>query len=87
MNKIEFFKNKKIKIIKNIYIFFLWSKQCNDMKTFFFGGGGGIFYILLSLQAIRNTSSFVFSSCAPFSGLLSLGHECAHYSTVLDSFP
>ncbi len=26
------------------------------------------------------------SSCAPFSGLLSLGRECAHYTTVLDSF-
>ncbi len=29
----------------NIYIlflfFFLWSKQCNDMKTFFLRGGGG----------------------------------------------
>ncbi len=24
------------------------------------------------------------SSCAPFSGLLSLGRECAHYTTVLD---
>ncbi len=24
------------------HIIFLWSKQCNDMKTiFFFGGGGG----------------------------------------------
>ncbi len=32
MNKIEFFKKK---------YFFLWSKQCNDMKTIFFGGGGG----------------------------------------------
>ncbi len=30
MNKIEFFKKK---------VFFLWSKQCNDMNTF--GGGGG----------------------------------------------
>ncbi len=30
MNKVEFFKKKKKKI------FFLWSKQCNDMKTFFF---------------------------------------------------
>ncbi len=29
MNKIEFFKK---------YFFFLWSKQCNDMKTFFFRG-------------------------------------------------
>ncbi len=32
MNKIEFFKND---------FFFLWSKQCNYMKTFFFRGGGG----------------------------------------------
>ncbi len=23
------------------------------------------------------------SSCAPFSGLFSLGHECAHYTMVL----
>ncbi len=29
MNKIEFFTKKKM---------FLWSKQCNDMKTFFFRG-------------------------------------------------
>ncbi len=28
MNKIEFFKT---------IFFFLWSKQCNDMKTFFRG--------------------------------------------------
>ncbi len=28
-----------------------------------------------------------FSSCALFSGLLSLGHECAHYTTVSDFFP
>ena len=27
------------------------------------------------------------SSCAPFSGLLSLGCECAHYTTVSDCFP
>ncbi len=28
-----------------------------------------------------------FSSCALFSGLLSLGRECAHYTTVSDFFP
>ncbi len=37
-------KKKNIYIYIYIYIyiffFFLWSKQCNDMKTFFLGGGG-----------------------------------------------
>ncbi len=31
------FKKKKKNTEK--YIFFLWSKQCNEMKTFFGGGG------------------------------------------------
>ncbi len=41
MIKIESFSKIKNKIKKNHFFFFflLWSKQCNDMKTFFFLGG------------------------------------------------